>query len=314
MSFNVVHGLREVEIVAGGSYRNLLVSVMGLGNGLQNSPNLSCNFETYVRSWIAYTPTCLSPILSFAIFVGTQRNILDTLDAATLFTAVSLISLITSPLIALFQIIPSIVSLWHSLGRIQSLIEFDNSHQSDTMDGKPRISTSPPADVSFSKPPDDSVFEIQNANIGYSTDSPVLKDISMNIPKSSITAIAGPVGCGKSTLLKTLLGETLLLNGKMSISCDHGGIVYCDQNPWLVSGTIRDNIVGYSASNNRQFDAEWYKTTLWVCCLEQDLDNLVDGDSTQVGSNGSLLSGGQKQRIVSVLRFIHRLGLLLTVC
>jgi ATP-binding cassette, subfamily C (CFTR/MRP), member 1 len=136
--------------------------------------------------------------------------------------------------------------------------------------------------------------------LGYHANAPVLRDISINLPKSSITAFTGPIGCGKSTVLKTLLGEALPLSGRMSISSDHGGIAYCDQNSWLVSGTIRDNIVGYSTSNNPQFDAEWYKTTLWACCLEEDLNDLPDGDSTKVGSNGDSLSGGQKQRIVCV--------------
>lgn len=255
-------------------------------------------FETNMRPWKAYTPTCLSPILSFAIFVATQRNILDTLDAATLFTAVSLISLITSPLIALFQIVPAIVSAWHSLSRIQSMIQSDYSHQDRKIQSN-ASPNSPSTDASnFIR--SQNVFEIQNASIGYSTDSPVLKDISINIPKSSITAITGPVGCGKSILLKTLLGETLLLSGRMSISSDYGGIAYCDQNPWLVSGTIQDNILGYSVSNNPALDAEWYQTTLWACCLDEDLDDLPDRDSAKVGSNGNSLSGGQKQRIVCV--------------
>lgn len=139
----------------------------------------------------------------------------------------------------------------------------------------------------------------------------MLKDISINVPRSSITAITGPVGCGKSTLLKTLLGETLLLNGRIKVSSDEEGVAYCDQNPWLVSGTIRDNIVG--DSNNPELDAEWYETTLWACCLEHDLDNLTDGDDAQVGSNGNALSGGQRQRIVSFSPSLNRPRLLLTV-
>ena len=31
-----------------------------------------------------------------------------------------------------------------------------------------------------------------------------LKDINVNIPEKSITALIGPSGCGKSTFLKTL--------------------------------------------------------------------------------------------------------------
>ena len=202
-------------------------------------------------------------------------------------------------MIALFQIIPSIVSAWHSLSRIQSIIQSDYSRQDRKIESN--VSPDSPSTDASNSIRSQSAFEIQNATLGHHANAPVLRDISINIPKSSITAITGPVGCGKSTLLKTLLGEALLFSGRMSISSDHGGIAYCDQNPWLVSGTIQDNIVGYSTSNNPAVDAEWYKTTLWGCCLEDDLDDLPDRDSTMVGSNGNSLSGGQKQRIVCVL-------------
>ena len=35
-------------------------------------------------------------------------------------------------------------------------------------------------------------------------DHQALKDVSIEIPKNSITALIGPSGCGKSTFLKTL--------------------------------------------------------------------------------------------------------------
>ncbi|KAL3417369.1 ABC multidrug transporter [Phlyctema vagabunda] len=44
-------------------------------------------------------------------------------------------------------------------------------------------------------------------------------------------------------------------------------------------------------------DREWYRKVLYSCSLEQDLNQLPDGDSTNVGSRGAMLSGGQKQRI-----------------
>lgn len=50
MSFNVMNDLREAEIATGGSYRNLLVSVVGLGM-VSRTPKISlATFETNVRS------------------------------------------------------------------------------------------------------------------------------------------------------------------------------------------------------------------------------------------------------------------------
>ena len=49
------------------------------------------------------------------------------------------------------------------------------------------------------------MLEIRNLQAGYKG-RPVLKDISMSIPRGKVTVIAGPNGCGKSTLLKALAG------------------------------------------------------------------------------------------------------------
>src|SRR4051812_34575841 len=46
-------------------------------------------------------------------------------------------------------------------------------------------------------------ISIRNLNVSYGK-SHVLKNISIDIPDKSITAIIGPSGCGKTTLLKTM--------------------------------------------------------------------------------------------------------------
>ena len=46
-------------------------------------------------------------------------------------------------------------------------------------------------------------LEIRNLNVAFG-DRPVLRDVSLTIPRNSITAIIGPSGCGKTTLLRCL--------------------------------------------------------------------------------------------------------------
>ena len=45
-------------------------------------------------------------------------------------------------------------------------------------------------------------YSLTNVDLGYRNQKPVISDLSLIIPKGSITAIVGPSGAGKSTLLR----------------------------------------------------------------------------------------------------------------
>ncbi|CRK93043.1 CLUMA_CG006547, isoform A [Clunio marinus] len=68
-------------------------------------------------------------------------------------------------------------------------------------------------------------------------------------------------------------------------------IAYAGQQPWLVNGTIRDNILfGESYRPKR------YEEVIESCALKSDIEIMSNGDLTQVGERGMTLSGGQKMR------------------
>ena len=137
-------------------------------------------------------------------------------------------------------------------------------------------------------------ISVKDASFGWQDSSPVVEGINMQITDTTqLTLILGPVGCGKSTLLKGLLGEALILNGMVCVATKE--MSFCDHNPWLVNGSIRENIIGGS-----EYDKTLYDSVIHACALDTDLTQLPDGDETNVGSKGVTLSGGQKQRIVSI--------------
>lgn len=74
-------------------------------------------------------------------------------------------------------------------------------------------------------------------------------------------------------------------------------ISFAPQTPWLMSGSIRQNICFDNA-----FDASLYSRVLHACCLEEDLQRMKQGDETPV--TGSSLSGGQRAR-VSLARSLY---------
>ena len=63
----------------------------------------------------------------------------------------------------------------------------------------------------------DPALETAQVAVGY-RDHPVLRDVTVGVPRGGFTAIVGPNGCGKSTLLKTV--ARLLRPSDGSVSLD----------------------------------------------------------------------------------------------
>jgi ABC-type bacteriocin/lantibiotic exporter with double-glycine peptidase domain len=136
-------------------------------------------------------------------------------------------------------------------------------------------------------------IEITDGAFGWDEHSdPVIQNINLRIPSGSLVLVVGPVGCGKSTLLKAMLGEVPQSTGIVKLSRQK--IAYCDQTPWIVNGTFKENITMFSDP-----DDLLYSTALHACGLQHDLTQLSGGDSSNLGSKGITLSGGQKQRLVT---------------
>lgn len=134
----------------------------------------------------------------------------------------------------------------------------------------------------------------------------ILHGITLEIPLSKITILAGPVGSRESTLCKALLGEIPSANGSVQFPQPIASIAFCDQTPWLPNETIRACIVGASDT-----DEEWYRTVLRTAELRYDLERLTNGDLTLVASNGIALSGSQKVRVALARALFARTPLLI---
>lgn len=59
-----------------------------------------------------------------------------------------------------------------------------------------------------------SLVELRHLSFGYS-ESPVLNDVSMHIPRGKVTALIGPMGGGKSTTLRLMGGQSRAWSGQM---------------------------------------------------------------------------------------------------
>lgn len=249
-----------------------------------------------IAALLGFTALLMSPPLTFAF---AQR----TLDAPRMFTSLSYLLLLTSPLSEIFQGIPSLLSALACLGRMQKFLECETRHDFR------QVLTDMRRDPEKSKmenkgeacPGLDSAHSVvvTTAQFGWEADRFALRDVNFRIAKSSLSIVVGPVGSGKSTLCKALLGEIPFSEGSVVMSTRFPHVGFCDQTAFLSNESVRDNIIGFSPFNH-----ERYAEVIEATALEADIATLPQADRTRVGSDGITLSGGQRQR-VSLARALY---------
>uniref|UniRef100_A0A8C2XIA3 Multidrug resistance-associated protein 4 n=1 Tax=Cyclopterus lumpus TaxID=8103 RepID=A0A8C2XIA3_CYCLU len=128
-------------------------------------------------------------------------------------------------------------------------------------------------------------------------EAPTLQNVSFTVRPEQLLAVIGPVGAGKSSLLSAILGELSQESGVVKVK---GELTYVSQQPWILPGTIRSNILFGKDLNPKKYDR-----VLRACALKRDMDLLPGGDLAMVGDRGANLSGGQKSR-VSLARAVYQ--------
>ncbi len=282
---NLILGLRKHEIKLSLTSRKLLAICISLAN----------------------LPVTLAPGLAFAFYVATIKDSSQTLDVSRAFTALSLVSLVTSPVASLIFAVPPLMECFGCVERIQSFLSSE-TQQDHRLIAELGIKAS---GSSFAQRKEDTelrtfspstvVSPIRLVSTSFawtSSQEPIVKEISIDLAPGTLAFVVGPVGCGKSSLLRGLLGEIPSSQGFVHI--DSPKIAFVQQSPWLQHKSLRHNILGTSV-----FDKKWYDTVIHACALQDDISSLPQGDLTMVGSGGHGLSGGQSLRTVLLLMFPH---------
>ncbi len=151
------------------------------------------------------------------------------------------------------------------------------------------------------------IISVKGLNLWYGQ-TQALKNISIDIPEKSITALIGPSGCGKSTFLKTLnrmndLIPTVRITGEVRYRGEdifqaevnnlrkEVGMVFQKPNPFPMS--IYDNIAygprTHGIRDRRRLDEIVEKALRDAAIWDEVKDRLK--------KNALGLSGGQQQRL-----------------
>ena len=145
-------------------------------------------------------------------------------------------------------------------------------------------------------------FTAEHLTFAYDRE-PVMKDVSITVPKGGLTVIIGQSGIGKSTLLKLLLGLYSPAAGSLTIDTTNGPIPldratrslfsYAPQGNFLLSGTLLENLT----ITNPNATEDEIQAALHASALDEYVATLPQGLQTVLRENGAGLSEGQAQRL-----------------
>ncbi|KAF8844780.1 P-loop containing nucleoside triphosphate hydrolase protein [Paxillus ammoniavirescens] len=216
------------------------------------------------------------------------------LTADVIFPAISLFMLLQFPLAMFSQVTSNIIEAIVSVRRLSEFLHAEELQQD-------AITRTEKHSLSIG----DVVLSIKDGEFVWTKNSiqPALENINLTVRKGELFGVLGRVGAGKSSLLSAIIGDMKKTEGEVVLS---GSVAYAAQNPWILSATVRDNILF-----SHEYDEVFYNMVIEACALKADLAVLPNGDLTEVGEKGITLSGGQRARVALARAVYARADLVL---
>ncbi|QRW07534.1 ABC transporter [Ceratobasidium sp. AG-Ba] len=245
----------------------------------------AASFFTFLTIAVAISNSAgtLSSLAVLGTYAGlvSKDPTIGSFDAVSIFTILTTVQILSSPLNFLGQSFPGLFAAYASLQRINVFLMMEEKQPLQVISDKD-------ADE---KPP--GVVHLDHASFAWDkTSKLVLHDITFTLRPGMLYMCVGSVASGKSSLMASMLGELTLLNGTIATSVRELRIAYASQDAFIFPGTLRDNVLLDSA-----FDGARYNAVINACGLMPDIARLVKGDGTVLGDKGVTLSGGQRQRV-----------------
>lgn len=154
------------------------------------------------------------------------------------------------------------------------------------------------------------LVHLHDVSVGY--DTPLIRDINIEIEAGDVIAVLGPSGIGKTTLLRTIAGLVRPLEGEVELGVpSRGGLGYIPQRLGLVgNSTVRTNV----EMGTRVGLSRWYLPFFPVPAqqrryAERAMEDL--GIAQLADQPVRILSGGQQRRVATAKTLAQRPKLVL---
>lgn len=242
---------------------------------------------------------------------GIYRVFTDAISYGTMTMFLSLSGTLTGTLHNLTSLVPTIIALTTSAGRLMDIIEMprEDYSQNDAVD------------AFFKAHKEDGIsLHVQDLAYAYSNGTQVFEGASLEAHPHEVVALVGPSGEGKTTMIRLILslmraqnGRATLSGGRQTADSSANGesipltpstrklFSYVPQGNTMFSGTIAENMrnVKPDATDEEIIDA------LKLSCAWDFVDKLADGIHSSIKERGGGFSEGQAQRL-SIARALLR--------
>ncbi|MBP1533663.1 MAG: ABC transporter ATP-binding protein [Ruminococcus sp.] len=254
-----------------------------LDNALQRLRKTSVKVEMGVGVFMSGASMILQAGMGITVFVGTMLLINGRIELLTLLMFLLMSTKIYGPFLAVLSQLSSLLNLSVVTSRMRTLLS------TPAMGGEGEAASG-------------CGISMKHVTFGYDNED-VIKDMSIDIPEGSVTALVGASGSGKSTVSKLLARFWDVNDGRISL----GGkdirtlspdsvmkkMSFVFQDVTLFNDTVFNNIkIGSPTATDEQV----YAAARAAYC-DEFVSALPQGYDTVLGENGGTLSGGERQRI-----------------
>jgi ATP-binding cassette subfamily C protein len=160
-------------------------------------------------------------------------------------------------------------------------------------------------------------IKFDKVSFSYDGNSPVIKDLDIDIKAGQTTAMVGPSGAGKTTIADLIMGlivpneGSILIDGKKfgpeKMRAWRGQIGYVPQDTFLFNDTVRANLL-WAKPDAKE---EEINQSLRFAAAEEFVNGLPKKLDTTLGDRGILVSGGERQRIALARALLRKPSLLI---